>query len=106
MAPSSPACSFIHASMAGSRSTAPSNRSNSVLIVVPAPERVCRTQASKGASCFRDLLLQRLQVRPEGQQAAVAILHHKLTAVPRHVGKSASEFHSFGRILGVKRVRI
>src|ERR1700683_1395083 len=35
MAPNSPACSFIHASMAGSRSTAPLNRSNSVLIVAP-----------------------------------------------------------------------
>jgi len=33
MAPNSPACSFIHASIAGSRSTAPLNRSNSVLIV-------------------------------------------------------------------------
>ena len=33
MAPNSPACSFIQASMAGSRSTAPSNRSNSVLII-------------------------------------------------------------------------
>src|SRR5712692_2376963 len=35
MAPNSPECSFIHASMAGSRSTAPLNRSNSVLIVAP-----------------------------------------------------------------------
>src|SRR5258708_11506977 len=35
MAPNSPACSFIHASMAGSRSTAPLNRSNSVLIIAP-----------------------------------------------------------------------
>src|ERR1700675_2187016 len=35
MAPNSPACSFIHASMAGSRSTAPLNRSNSVLIAAP-----------------------------------------------------------------------
>src|ERR1017187_102080 len=35
MAPNSPACFFIHASMAGSRSTAPLNRSNSVLIVAP-----------------------------------------------------------------------
>src|SRR6266481_217726 len=35
MAPDSPACSFIHASMAGSRSTAPLNRSNSDLIVTP-----------------------------------------------------------------------
>src|SRR6266436_4008053 len=33
MAPNSPPRSFIHASMAGSRSTAPSNRSNSVLII-------------------------------------------------------------------------
>src|ERR1700758_5649771 len=35
MAPNSPACSFIHALIAGSRSTAPLNRSNSVLIVAP-----------------------------------------------------------------------
>ena len=33
MAPKAPPCSCIHASMAGSRSTAPSNRSNSVLIL-------------------------------------------------------------------------
>src|SRR4029077_11296180 len=33
MAINSPACSLIHASMTGSRSTAPLNRSNSVLIV-------------------------------------------------------------------------
>src|SRR5579864_4352619 len=32
MAPNPPACAFIHASMAGSRSTAPSNRSNSDFI--------------------------------------------------------------------------
>src|SRR5882762_95835 len=35
MAPNSPECSFIHASTAGSRSTAPLNRSNSALIVAP-----------------------------------------------------------------------
>src|SRR5271157_545377 len=35
MAPNSPACSFIHTSMAGSRSTTPLNRSISVLIVAP-----------------------------------------------------------------------
>src|SRR5258708_37156184 len=35
IAPNSPACSFIHASMAASRSTAPLNRSNAVLIVAP-----------------------------------------------------------------------
>src|SRR5579864_6618067 len=35
MAPNPPACSFIQASMAGSRSTAPLNRNNSVLIVAP-----------------------------------------------------------------------
>jgi hypothetical protein len=33
--PNSPVCSFIHAWMAKSRSTAPLNRSNSVLIVLP-----------------------------------------------------------------------
>src|SRR5882757_9069397 len=33
MVPNPPACPFIHASMAGSRSTAPLNRSNFVLIV-------------------------------------------------------------------------
>src|ERR1700721_2883427 len=33
MTPNSPSCSFIHASMAGSRSTAPLNRSNSVLTI-------------------------------------------------------------------------
>src|SRR5581483_223499 len=32
-APNSPACSFIQPSMAGSRSTAPLNRSNSVLLI-------------------------------------------------------------------------
>src|SRR6267378_1517880 len=35
MAPNSPARCFIHASMAGSRSTAPLNRSKSVLIIAP-----------------------------------------------------------------------
>src|SRR6266404_990916 len=35
MAPNSPECSFIHASIAGSRSTAPLNRSNFALIVAP-----------------------------------------------------------------------
>jgi hypothetical protein len=34
MAPDSPACSFIHASMAGSRSTAPSSRNNFVLFIM------------------------------------------------------------------------
>ena len=42
MAPNSPACSFIHASMAGSRSIAPLNRSNSVLIVARLYIRVRR----------------------------------------------------------------
>src|SRR5208282_5627554 len=43
MAPNPPACSFIHTLMAGSRSTAPLKRSNSVLIVA--------------TLCFRDLWL-------------------------------------------------
>jgi hypothetical protein len=46
------------------------------------------------------------QVRAEGQQAAVAILHDKLSRVPRHVGKSSRELHAFGRVLGIKRVCI
>jgi hypothetical protein len=48
----------------------------------------------------------RLQVRAEGEQTTVAILHYKLARVPRHVGESASELHALGCILGVKRVRI
>src|SRR6266568_9185503 len=51
MAPNSPTCSFIHASMVGSRSTAPSNRSNSVLIVAPHQDRRPQTRgASTGLS--------------------------------------------------------
>src|SRR5216684_7898465 len=51
MAPNSPACSFIHASMVGSRSTAPLNRSNSVLIVAPHQDRRPQTRgASTGLS--------------------------------------------------------
>src|SRR5882762_2860945 len=46
MAPNSPSCSFIHASMAGSRSTAPLNRSKSVLIVA-------RLSASNRARVFK-----------------------------------------------------
>jgi hypothetical protein len=48
----------------------------------------------------------RLQVRAEGKQPAIAILHHKLTRVPWHVGKSPREFHASRCILSVKRVRI
>jgi hypothetical protein len=47
-----------------------------------------------------------LQVRAEGEQTAVAILHDKLTRMPRHVGKSPSKFHALGCVLGVKCVRI
>src|SRR5712692_5366547 len=45
MAPNPPGCSFIHASMAGSRSTAPLNRSNCVL-------------HRRSTFCFRDLWLR------------------------------------------------
>jgi hypothetical protein len=48
----------------------------------------------------------RLQVRAEGNQSAIAILHYKLTRVPWHVGKSAREFDASSCILSVKRVRI
>src|SRR5258707_12318282 len=46
MAPNSPSCSFIHAAMAGSHSTAPLNRSKSVLIVA-------RLSASNRARVFK-----------------------------------------------------
>src|SRR5580692_6546358 len=51
MAPNPPVCFFIHASMARSRSTAPLNRSNSVLIVAPHQDRRPQTRgASTGLS--------------------------------------------------------
>jgi len=49
---------------------------------------------------------RRLQVRAEGQQTAVAILHHELAAVPGHVAKSSSEFHALGGVLGIDCVGI
>ena len=48
----------------------------------------------------------RLQIRAEGYQTAVAILHYKLTRVPWHVGKSPSEFYALGCVLGIKCVGI
>src|SRR5271169_3393808 len=48
----------------------------------------------------------RLQFRAEGKQSAIEILHHKLTRVPWHVGKSPHKFHASSCILSVKRVRI
>src|SRR6266403_1374521 len=54
MAPNSPECSFIHASMAGSRSTAPSNRSNSVLIIsLPSAFESC-VYVTEGLPVTRD----------------------------------------------------
>jgi hypothetical protein len=44
---------------------------------------------------------QRLQVRAEGEQAAIAVLHNKLAGVPRHVSESASEFYAVGCVLGI-----
>src|SRR5712692_4625564 len=51
MAPKPPACSFIQAAMAGSCSTAPLNRSNSVLIV--APLSAFSPSAARAALVFR-----------------------------------------------------
>jgi len=45
---------------------------------------------------------RRLQVRAEGQQTGVAILHHELPRVPWHVAKSPSEFHALGGVLGIE----
>jgi len=47
-----------------------------------------------------------LQIRAEGQQAAVAIFHYKLSRVPWHVGELPSELHTIGCVLGIKRVCI
>src|SRR5580704_4742339 len=59
MAPKSPACSFIHASMVGSRSTAPLNRSNSVLIVAPHQDGRPQTRGvSTGLSSGSETLLR------------------------------------------------
>src|SRR5438132_5822168 len=88
MAPNSPACSFIHASMVGSRSTAPLNRSNSVLIVAPHQDRRPQTRGaptglSSGSepifactglhslkSSFTSALLPRAaEIEPEGRFA-------------------------------------
>jgi len=46
---------------------------------------------------------RRLQVRAESQQAAVAIFHHELAAVPWRVVKSPSEFHALGGVLGIEK---
>jgi hypothetical protein len=48
----------------------------------------------------------RLQMPAECEQAAVTVLHHKLTRAPWHIGKTAHEFHALSCVLGVKRVRI
>src|SRR4051794_5117282 len=48
----------------------------------------------------------RLKVRAESEQAAIAMLHYRFARVPRHVGESPSEFHVPGCAVGVKRVRI
>ena len=48
----------------------------------------------------------RLEVRAEGEQTTVTILHYKLARLPRHVGESPSELYALGGVLSVKRVRI
>src|ERR1700693_4054871 len=55
MAPNSPACSFIHASIVGSRSTAPSNRKKFVLIdgLPSALELIFRTAHPAPYHCTR-----------------------------------------------------
>src|SRR5882724_11116282 len=53
MAPNSPVCSLIQASMAGARSTAPLNRSNSVLIVATLES----AEVPAGSRCHTFLIL-------------------------------------------------
>src|SRR5262249_26225661 len=48
----------------------------------------------------------RLYVRTERQQTAVAVLHDKLPRVPWHVRKFTRELHAAGCVLGKKSVRI
>ena len=48
----------------------------------------------------------KLQVRAEGKQTAVAVLYYKFARLPRRVAKSARELYATSCILGVKRVRI
>ena len=59
----------------------------------------------QGRSSGRDHR-RRLQVRAESQQTAIAVLHHELARVPRHVGNSPSEFYALGCVLGIKCIGI
>src|ERR1700722_822845 len=69
MDPNSPACFFSHASMAGSRSTAPLNRNNSVLIVAPLfyvipytrRPRACRANDIANMRCMPETPERRLK---------------------------------------------
>ena len=45
-----------------------------------------------------------LNIGAEGQQAAVAIFHHKLARAPRHVAQFPNELHALSRVLGTERV--
>jgi hypothetical protein len=58
-------------------------------------------------SCVRRGITEaQLHVRAEGEQAAIAILHHKLTRVPWRIGKFPRKFHASGGVLSVERVGI
>src|SRR5690348_10031136 len=64
MAPNSPACCFVHVSMAGSRSTAPLNRSSAVLI---GRSTLCfRDRAPRRASSLKRDFTAKLEVARRG----------------------------------------
>src|SRR5215470_9934829 len=87
MVPNSPACSFIQASMAGSRSTAPLNRSNSAL-------------SRRSTFCSRDLCSHDLWLcdnltytRNEG--TSVRVVHDPTDVAGSVFGRSANQQKGF-----------
>ena len=69
------------------------------------PERAS-AEGSYIVDTSRSSLTPILQVRAEGQQTAITVLHDKLSRVPRHVAKSSRKFDAFRGVLGIKRVSI
>jgi len=84
MAPNSPVCSLIQASMAGARSTAPLNRSNSVLIVATLES----AEVPAGSRCHTFLILHgiaetfgldaELAKSVQGHQSAMRVESHDM----------------------------
>jgi hypothetical protein len=116
MAPNSPECSFIHASMAGSRSTAPLNRSNSVLIIAPLFFGVCGDwQGSAEASGSRQDAHESNDVGSYrlGSERILHLQADKIATVAEHsfrldwqlAQQRSPEFCSRARLTNDKRTR-